>query len=262
MGQQIKMATIISKALQASVLTAAIAFAGISGVQAQDSWSYTGTNGPKNWHKLSPSNSLCRTGQRQSPINIEGTDPVIMHRLITDYKVAPINMKNNRHSITMAYSKGSILRVGLKAFTLKSISFHTPAEHTVSGEVFPMSIQFKHQAPSGDWAIIETLVKEGKENLAAQEFLANLPLEPDQNMKQNKVMVNARDLMPTDKAYYRYMGSLSTPPCSENVSWYVLKKPIQLSKSQIELMKGVVGSDSARPLQARNNRMILDARPQ
>jgi len=249
----------ISAVLQAGLLTSAIA---LSGASAQDNWSYSGNNGPQAWHTLSPGNVLCRSGQRQSPINIEGTDPVIMHRLVTDYKVAPIEIKNNSHSVTMTYSKNSLLKVGAKFFTLNSISFHTPAEHTVAGQVFPMSVQFKHRGPGGNWAIIETLVKEGRENIAATEFLANFPLEPGQTMKQPMVLVNARDLMPTDKAYYRYMGSLTTPPCSEGVSWYILKKPIQLSKEQIELVKGVVGGDSARPVQARNNRMILDARPQ
>ncbi len=248
----------ISAVLQTGLLSTLIAF---SSVSAQEDWSYSGDKGPKAWSKL-PGSALCRSGQRQSPINIEGTDPVIMHRLITGYKVAPIDMKNDGRLITMAYSKGSYLTVGNKIFTLTDLSFHTPAEHTIAGKVYPMSIQFRHKAANGQWAIIESLVKEGKHNLAAQEFLDNIPLEPGQKMKQEKVMVNARDLMPTDKAYFRYMGSLTTPPCTEGVSWYVLKKPIQLSKNQIELVKSVVGGDSARPLQARKNRMILDARPQ
>lgn len=245
--------------LKAGIASAAIA---VSGAAAQDNWSYSGDNGPQNWHSLSAANAICRVGQRQSPINIEGTDPVIMHRLITDYTVAPIDMKNNRHSVSMSYEEGSVLRVGAKFFTLNNLSFHTPAEHTIAGEVFPMSIQFFHRGPNGTMAMVETLVKEGRANAAAQEFLENLPLEPDQNMKQPKVLVNARDLMPTDKAYYRYMGSLTTPPCSEGVSWYVLKQPIELSKAQIDMVRSVVGGDSARPVQPRNNRMILDARPQ
>jgi len=247
--------------LKAGFISTVFAFTGAT-TQAQDNWSYSGNNGPQAWHQLSPANALCRTGQRQSPINIEGTDPVIMHRLITDYKVAPIDMKNNSHSVSMTYTPGSHLRVGAKFFTLQSLSFHTPAEHTVSGESFPMSVQFKHRGPNGDWAIIEVLVKEGRENIAAQEFLNNMPIEAGQSMKSASTFVNARDLMPTDKAYYRYMGSLTTPPCSEGVSWYVLKRPVQFSKAQIDLAKGIVGGDSARPVQARNNRMILDARPQ
>lgn len=248
-----------SAVLQAGFMSALVALGGAS---AQDNWSYSGANGPRTWHQLSPGNALCRTGQRQSPINIEGTDPVIMHRLVTDYKVAPIEMKNFGHSVGMTYTGRSLLRVGAKIFTLQGFSFHTPAEHTISGKRYPMSIQFLHTGPGGTRAIIETLVEEGMENIAAREVLGNLPLEPGQNVKRANILINARDLMPTDKAYYRYMGSLTTPPCSEGVHWYVLKKPIQLSKTQIALVKGVVGGDSARPVQVRNNRIILDARPQ
>jgi len=247
-----------------AVLIAGISAVALSGVSAsaQNSWSYSGNSGPANWHQLSPGYSQCRTGKSQSPINIEGTDPAVMHRLITDYKVSPIDLKNRPTGVVMAYAPGSLLRVGGRLFTLKSFDFHTPAEHHIAGESFPMSIQFKHQAADGSWAIVETLVKEGRENIAAQELWGNLPLESGQAVKQAKVLVNARDLMPTDKAYYRYMGSLTMPPCSEGVSWYILKRPIELSKAQIELIRGIVGGDTARPLQPRNNRMILDARPQ
>jgi len=249
----------ISVALIAGLLSTTLASASTS---TQDNWSYSGNNGPANWHQLSPANSQCRSGKSQSPINIEGTDPAIMHRLITDYGVAPLSLKNKRIRVEMDYVPGNLLKVGAKVFVLKTLDFHTPAEHQIAGKTYPMSIQFKHRAADGSWAIIETLVKEGRENLAAQEMWDHLPLEPNQNVKRAKVLINARDLMPTDKSYYRYMGSLTTPPCSEGVSWYILKRPIELSKSQIELIRGIVGGDTARPLQARNNRMILDARPQ
>ncbi|PCI59889.1 MAG: carbonate dehydratase [Kordiimonadales bacterium] len=239
---------------------ACTAFSGAA--YAQDNWSYSGNNGPANWHQLSPANSVCRTGQQQSPINIEGTDPVIMHRLVTDYQVAPINLKNRGHSIGMTYTPGSIMRVGARFYTLNGMTFHTPAEHTVAGQSYPMSIQSWHRGPDGSVAIIETLVKEGRENAAIKEIWTHLPLESGQTSKIDAVLINARDLMPTDKAYFRYVGSLSTPPCTEGVQWYVLKQPIELSKQQIDLVRGIVGGNSARPVQRRNNRIILDARPQ
>lgn len=231
-------------------------------LSAQDNWSYSGSNGPENWHSLSPANTICRTGQQQSPINIEGTEPVIMHRLVTDYQVAPVHLRNERIVINMPYPKGSNLIVGPKVFGLKGFTFRTPAEHAISGERHPMSIQFMHESLEGRRAIVEVLVKEGKANMAAQELWELMPLEPDQVMKRDKVLVNARDLMPSDKSYYRYMGSMTTPPCSEGISWYILKKPIEMSREQIALVRGIVGGDTARPLQRRNNRIILDARPQ
>lgn len=246
--------------LQAGLLASMMAFSGT--VTAQSNWSYSGSNGPANWHSLSPANAICRTGRQQSPINIEGTEPVIMHRLITNYTVAPVNLRNDRLAINMPYTDGSFLNIGAKAFQLRGFTFRVPAEHAVSGTRHPMSIQFFHEDLNGQKAIVEVLVKEGKAHLAAQELWELMPLEADQVMKHPKTLVNARDLMPTDKSYYRYMGSLTTPPCSEGVHWYVLKNPIELSKDQIALVNGILGGQAARPLQNRNNRIILDARPQ
>lgn len=252
------MLRILSAVLASGLLATTASFV----TTAQDTWSYTGDNGPPNWHRLSPANSVCRTGRSQSPIAIDGTDPAIMHQLVTDYKVSPLNLANNKQTLSMRYAEGSRLLIGAKRFNLVGFSFHTPGEHTVAGERFPASIQFHHQSFDGRMAIVETLVREGDTNLAVQEIWDNMPLEAGQSNKTNKVLINARDLMPTDKSYFRYMGSLTTPPCSEGVHWYVLKNPIELSRAQLDLLKGVTGGENARPIQNRNNRMILDARPQ
>jgi carbonic anhydrase len=234
-----------------------------TGAQAQDAtWSYSGPNGPQNWYSLSGAYSQCRTGQFQSPINIEGTEPAVMHHLDPQYDVAPIDLKNEGLGVAMTYSKGSQLHVGKKIFSLNRLTFHTPAEHTIVGISFPLSIQFLHTATDGSTAMVVSLVTEGNENQAIKEYLPYLPLEIGQRNRRSDILVNARDLMPADKSYYRYAGSLTTPPCTEGVSWYVLKHSIQMSKEQIAMLKGVIGADNARPLQPRGNRMILDARGQ
>ncbi len=235
---------------------------GASGAFAQENWSYSGANGPANWHTLSGANSVCAAGQFQSPINIEGTEPAVMHRLRPDYRVSEINLAHNRLMITMDYERGSYLRVGKKLLPLNRFVFRAPAEHTIAGESFPLSVQFIHRGTDGSYAVVVTLVKEGQANRALAEFIANMPLEPDQRNRNNNILVNARDLMPTNKNYFRYMGSLTTPPCSEGVNWYIYKQPIQASKEQIDLIKGVVGAGNARPLQKRGNRLVLEARGQ
>lgn len=229
---------------------------------AQDNWSYSGSNGPDTWHTLSNANTLCAVGQMQSPINIEGTEPAMMNRLQPDYTVSALNLAHLRVMVAMDYETGSYLRVGKKVMALSGFVFRTPAEHTVDGERHPMSIQFLHRASNGDRAIVVAMVKEGRENRALSELLPHLPLEPDQRNRQAGVMINARDLMPNNKDYYRYMGSLSMPPCGEGVSWYIYKQPIEASAEQINLIKGVVGAENARPLQRRGSRLILDARGQ
>lgn len=233
-----------------------------SGALGQDNWSYSGASGPENWHTLSDANARCAAGQFQSPIDIEGTEPAIMNRLQPDYKVSAINFANNRVMVGMDYEAGSYLRIGKKAMSLNGFMFRTPAEHTIAGETFPMSIQFMHRAGDGGRAVLVALVKEGEENRALGELLPHLPLEPDQRNRDANVLINARDLMPDDKSYFRYMGSLTTPPCLEGVSWYIYKQPIEASAEQINLIKGVVGGNNARPLQLRGNRIILDARGQ
>ena len=251
-------ATILGSVL-ATVLGTTV---GTTGVLAQENWSYAGANGPANWHTLSGANALCAVGQLQSPINIDDTEPAVMHRLRPDYNVSEINLAHNRLMITMDYEPGSYLRVGKKMLALNSVTFRTPAEHTIAGKSYPLSLQFIHRDTDGSRAIVVTLVDEGRTNRALAEFIANMPLEPDQRNRNAAILVNARDLMPSDKNYFRYMGSLTTPPCREGVSWYIFKQPIQASKAQIDLIKGVVGANNARPLQNRGNRLVLDARGQ
>jgi carbonic anhydrase len=245
----------IRTTVKGSATVAALLLAAQAG--AQDNWSYTGANGPGSW----ASNAPACGGALQSPIVIEGTEPVVMHRLETNYNVTPVMMHNDRHTVRLTYEDGSLLTVGGKVFQLKDVSFHTPAEHRVMDRSFPMSIQFRHEALTGEIAMVAVLVSEGKANVAAEELLPHLPLEPDQNMHRADVKVNARDLMPHNKDYYRYMGSLTTPPCTEGVNWYVLKTPVEFSAQQIATVKGIVG-ENVRPVQPRNNRIILDAQPQ
>jgi carbonic anhydrase len=222
---------------------------------AQDNWSYTGSNGPDSWGSLS---SVCANGSMQSPIVIEGTESVYMNRLETLYSVAPIDMLNDRHTIRFNYASGSMMKVGPKLFELENFHFHTPAEHKVLTTSFPLEIHFDHKAADGSLARIAVLVKEGGQNAAAEEILPYLPIEPDQTSRRPEIKINARDLMPNDHAYYRYMGSTTMPPCSEGVNWYVMKEPVEFSSQQIATLRGIMG-ENARPLQPRNNRMILDA---
>jgi len=252
----------LAKWVISGTMLAAATLLGTSGTFAQENWSYTGANGPSKWHTLAGGNALCAAGQNQSPINIDATEPAMMHRLRPDYNVSEINLSHNRLMITMDYEQGSFLRVGKKMLALNGFTFRTPAEHTVAGKSFPLSLQFMHRASDGSRAVVVTLVKEGRPNRALAEFIANMPLEPDQRNRNKAILVNARDLMPSNKDYFRYMGSLTTPPCREGVSWYIFKQPIDASKEQIALIKGVVGANNARPLQKRGNRLILDARGQ
>ncbi len=240
---------IIGTATAASALQQSMSFG--------QNWSYSGSDGPSSWSSVSPA---CGAGM-QSPIVISGTEPAVMHRLETLYRVTPVATHNDGRTVRQNYAPGSILRVGSKAFILKEFHFHTPAEHQVLDTTFTMEIQFTHQALNGEMASVSVLVQEGKTNEAAEELLPNLPIEPEQGVNLPNVKINARDFMPQEKDYYRYMGSLSHPPCTPGVNWYVLKTPVEFSADQIKLIKGIVGTNN-RPVQPRDNRIILDAQSQ
>ncbi|WP_417449948.1 carbonic anhydrase [Kordiimonas sp.] len=241
------------QSLGSFVVTVALATA----TSAQDNWSYSGSNGPDNWGAGS---SVCANGSMQSPIVIEGTEPVYLNRLETHYMVSPLVMHNDRHTVRFNYAPGSKMKIGAKEYELKNFHFHTPAEHRVLTSSYPMEIHFDHAAADGTLARIAVLVKEGKSNMAAEEIWPHLPIEPDQTSRREEVKVNARDLMPNNRIFYRYMGSQTTPPCSEGVNWYIFKEPVEFSSQQIAALRGIMG-ENARPLQPRNNRMILDGLP-
>lgn len=245
----------IRRHAMSTLLGAAFVTTGVTAMQ--DGWSYSGSNGPATWSSVAPA---CAGGQ-QSPIVIEGTEAVIMHRMEPMYRVNPVATHNDGRTVRQNYDAGSILRVGNKIYVLQEFHFHTPAEHQILDTTYPMSIQFTHRSLNGELAVVSVLVREGKENAAAAELLPHLPLEPGQSMNLPTIMINARDFMPASSGYYRYMGSLSHPPCTEGVNWYVMKTPIEFSAEQIGVIKSLTG-ENARPVQPRNNRIILDAQPQ
>ncbi|UTW55239.1 carbonic anhydrase [Kordiimonas sp. SCSIO 12610] len=244
------------KLIISSAITVSLIFLSTNTV-AQDAWSYEGNTGPDNWGNLSPDYKLCSAGQYQSPINIEGTDPAILHDLQLNYNVHPVDLRHHGKHIVQNYSNQSVLNVGASAYELKTLTFKSPAEHTIAGNRYPLEIQLTHQNKNGEVAILSIFGATGSENLALNEIIANLPLEAGQTSKNDKVVFNARDLTPHNKAYYRYNGSLTTPPCTEGVNWYILKTPIEASPQQINMLNALSGNN-ARPVNTRNHRIILD----
>ncbi len=214
-------------------------------------WGYAGKNGPNYW------GGKCKSGKSQSPIDINNTDPAITHGLKMDYNVAPIAMLNNGHTLQQNYNSGSFLKIGNKSYELKQFHIHTPSEHTVMGKSFPMEIHFVHASTSGNIAVVGVLVEEGDENKAFNEIMSFLPTKKNGTRSDAGVLINARDLMPHDKSYFRYQGSLTTPPCSEGVNWYLLKGTVSFSKTQLNALHRIVKTNN-RPVQKRNNRIVLD----
>lgn len=222
-------------------------------------WGYDGDAGPGQWGALSPEFAACGVGRSQSPIDLRVTDQAQMEPLTLKYRVSPLDVVYNGHTVQVNVAQGSTLQIGDKRFRLLQYHFHTPSEHQVDGHVHPMEIHFVHRDEAGHLAVVGVMVEPGESHLAAQEVWDNLADKATPSRKAERVLVNARDLMPDSLGYYRYMGSLTTPPCSEGVNWYVLKMPVQFSTEQIGRVEAIMGRN-ARPVQVRHDRMVLGAK--
>ena len=222
-------------------------------------WAYHGDEGPEHWGSLSPSYVACDAGKSQSPIDLRDADTARMQPISFHYRVTPTLLVHNGHTVQGTYKAGSSITIGDQRFDLLQFNFHTPSEHKIDGQAYPMEIHFvhKHQA-SGRLAVVGVLVAPGDHNLAAQEIWDNLPAQANSTMDKPRVLINGRDLLPDNRDYFRYMGSLTKPPCSEGVSWYVLQNPVQFSAAQIDQIGKLMGYN-ARPEQHRNHRMVLRA---
>lgn len=217
-------------------------------------WEYEGGGEPQNW-------SLCFDncgGDVQSPVNI--ADAVANENLApfeVNYQPVPIKLSNNGHTIEFEYGAGSTLSLNNKSYNLLQFHFHSASEHTVDGNQFPMEIHLVHQnAADESLAVIGLFFKEGEENEFLKSFFDNLPTTKSA-VYEDTANVNVEDLMPMSKAYYTYTGSLTTPPCSEIVTWVVVKESIEASKEQIDQMLAIFDGNF-RPVQSLNGRIISE----
>jgi carbonic anhydrase len=227
--------------------------------QAQDEhaphWSYSGPTGPDHWGDLDPAWKACKNGKRQSPINIEDAKRSDLPGLQFDYKRSPLKIINNGHTIQINYDPGSSITVGGKRYALVQFHFHHPSEEKIRGHQYDMVIHLVHKDSAGNLAVMGLLVKSGKENPTIETLWNNLPKEEGKEKSVPGVSVNAADLLPADRNYYSFAGSLTTPPCTEGVAWMVFDSPVEFSPAQIATFAKIF-SMNARPTQATNGREI------
>lgn len=226
-------------------------------VQAADKaaqWGYTGKTGAENWGDLDPAFSTCKSGKEQSPINIKDVVPGNLAPLDFNYTGSPAEIVNNGHTIQVNLNAGGSLKLADGEYKLVQYHFHTPSEEQVNGVHFPMVAHLVHKSDAGNLAVVAVLFKEGKENAALKQVFANMPVKAGANKAMNGDH-NAEAMLPTDLTYYAFKGSLTTPPCSENVRWHVLKTPAEVSKEQINAFKTLYPMN-ARPVQPLNNRQV------
>ncbi|GKX60101.1 carbonic anhydrase [Leminorella grimontii] len=221
---------------------------------ASGHWGYSGEEGPEHWAELSPEFSACHA-QNQSPVNLTGAIKASMAPFKLSYKAGAKDMVNNGHTLQVDYAPGSFLEIDGIRFELKQFHFHTPSENLIEGQSFPMEIHFVHASEKGEITVLAVMVKEGKENPTLAALWKEMPKEGAQVDYQQSV--NAQALLPKGRHYYRFNGSLTTPPCTEGVRWLVLKDPIAASKAQIASFEKTMGHPNSRPVQPINARDVL-----
>ena len=221
-------------------------------------WSYEGEAGPDHWGDLAADYATCSTGTHQSPVDILAPESQALTDIQFNYNPSALTIKNNGHTIQVDYAEGSSITVDGTTYNLLQFHFHHPSEHTVDGVVYPMEMHLVHADADGNLAVIGVLIKEGvKANAAFAPVWANLPAEEVEPTLIDGATVNAADLLPADRTYDTYSGSLTTPPCSENVKWLVLTTPVELSVEQITAFSDIF-EHNARPVQPLNDRSISE----
>lgn len=217
-------------------------------------WSYGGKTGASNWAKLTPEFSAC-AGKNQSPVNLSGFVSASLKPIKFAYKPGGNTILNNGHTVQVNYAKGSSIKVDGITFNLVQFHFHAPSENHINGKSYPLEAHFVHADKKGNLAVVAVMFKQGKVNKELAKAWKKIPHAGEKHALGKSV--SASNLLPRSKGYYRFNGSLTTPPCSEGVRWLVMKKPVTASKAQIAAFKKVLHEPNNRPIQALNARKVM-----
>jgi len=221
-------------------------------------WTYGGATGPAKWVTLEPVFTACGLGKMQSPIDIRDADAKKsdLPAIAFDYKPSPLKIIDNGHTVQVNYAPGSFITVQGKQYELQQFHFHKPSEEKINGKASDMVAHLVHKDRDGNLAVVAVLLKVGAPSRLIDTLWKNLPSEKEQERDVQGVQVNAADLLPAStSAYYTFTGSLTTPPCSEGVTWFVLKAPTSISKDEAARFARLYPSN-ARPTQPVNKREI------
>jgi len=222
-------------------------------------WGYTGMEAPQYWHQLSEEFALCGSGKNQSPIDLRDASAIGtqgLPDLDIRYRDVPLKVINNGHTVQVNYPLGSYIKIGGKRYELLQYHFHTPSEHQKEGFNYPMEVHLVHSDGNGNLAVIGVLFQEGQHNRYLDILLKRLPKEVGKQEIDTKYGLNPVHFIPNNTDFYKYSGSLTTPPCSEGVYWMVFKEPIEASVLQIQKMNEMMG-ENARPVNPLHSRALL-----
>lgn len=239
------------------LLAAGLILSANAGAAGPAQWAYEGAGGPAHWGALSPEFTACSQGRNQSPVDISSTVKAQLPPLHMRYAAGPATIINNGHTIQIDFAPGGALNLDGRDFELKQVHFHAPSENTIDGRLFPLEAHFVHADAKGALAVIGVMYETGAANEALAPAWAQLPAQPGPTQPLAQP-VDATRMLPAALDYYRFSGSLTTPPCSEGVRWLVLQKPLTASSEQIAAFEGIMGGPTNRPVQPLNGRLIVE----
>ena len=230
-----------------------------SGVTDRCEPAYTYDEGP-----LGPSHwaGACNTGRLQTPIDISKSEKVsvaLLRPLLFNYQPAELDMVNdcNGYQLKLRFPPNWWLKVGKKPYRLSEVRFREPGETAVNGKRPPMALQLVHLTPEANLLIVEVPVVVGKENPIIKTLWERIPY-PGKEVVIPFIKINVMDLLPSDRGFYRFPGSLTAPTCYEVVQWYLMKNPIEMSEAQINQYRKYY-QNAARPLQPLNDRPLVES---
>lgn len=223
-------------------------------------WSYEGAAGPLSWGQLKPEFATCASGQRQSPVAIDDNAALQgpAEPLAIDYKPGTGSVIHTGRTLQVDVLGDNTLTVRGTRYRLERVEFHHPAEERINGKGFAMSAHLLHRSADGQLATVAVLLEPGTASGPIDQIVTYLPLDVDDRVGLPAAGLDLAALLPQDARYYQLFGSLTTPPCTEDVLWIIFKQPMTVSAGQLKLF-GQLFPNNARPLQPANGRVVRAA---
>ena len=220
-------------------------------------WDYQGAGGPEHWGAMKPEFAKCSSGARQSPIDIRDGIRLQLDPVQFDYKPSAFRVIDNGHTVQVNLAAGSSIEVMGRRYELLQFHFHRPSEERIDGRQFDMVAHLVHKDIDGRLAVVAVLLERGSALPIVQTVWNNLPLEKGEELAA-RATIDLNALLPTERSYFTYMGSLTTPPCTEGVLWMVMKTPMPISAEQVSIFARLYPMN-ARPVQSASGRLIKES---